>query len=48
MWILPFFFWCRDFVLNLPRRDPHDVNRVTDHIGGSFLSLGAFRHPAIL
>ena len=31
-------------VLNLPRRDSHDMDRVADHIGGALLAFGASRH----
>jgi hypothetical protein len=30
--------------LNFPRRDPHDVDRVADHVGGAFLAFGASGH----
>jgi hypothetical protein len=27
-----------------PRRDPHDVDRVADHVGGALLAFGASGH----
>jgi len=31
-------------VLNLPRRDPHDIDRVADHVGGALLAFRASGH----
>ena len=31
-------------VWNFPRRNPHDVDGVADHIGGAFLALGSLGH----
>jgi hypothetical protein len=31
----------RGFVLDLARRDPHDMDSVADNVGGSFLASGA-------
>ena len=36
------------FLFNLPGRDPHDVDRVTDRVGGTLLSFGASGHGGII
>jgi hypothetical protein len=33
-----------DFVLDFPRRNPHDVNGVADRVGRALLALGASGH----
>jgi hypothetical protein len=33
-----------DSVINLPRRDPHAVDGVADHVGGSLLAFWSSRH----
>ena len=33
----------KDF-LNLPRRDPHDVDGIADHVRGALLAFGASGH----
>jgi hypothetical protein len=32
--------------LNLPRRDPRDVNRVADHVSGAFCACRGLGHGA--
>ena len=38
------FYWL--LVLNLARRDPHDVDGVADDISGALLALGSLGHGA--
>ncbi len=33
-----FIFW---LIVDLPRRDPHDVDGVADHVGGALLAFAA-------
>ena len=35
---------CRSIFLSLPRRDPHNVDGVADHVGGALLAFGASGH----
>ena len=35
------------FLLNLAGRDPHDLDGVADHVGGTLLALGSAGHVLI-
>jgi hypothetical protein len=39
-----FFAWIGLRILDFPRRDPHDMDRVADYVGRAFLTFGASRH----
>jgi hypothetical protein len=38
----------RRIILHLLRRDPHDVDRIPDYIGGALLAFGASGHRLVL
>jgi hypothetical protein len=35
-------------LINLPRRDPHNVDRVANHIGGALLAFRASGHHRLV